>query len=584
MKRHFLETTVIFLIGLSLFSTCEEPTQPDTTPPIVSIQSPVSGQTVNEIVKITVTTQDNEGISKVEFFIDNLLVFTDSESPYEYEWNTTTYNDTSYTVKVISYDTSDNTSESQPVLVIVDNTGSYPQATNITSITISEGGFNIVWDKSPDGDFGTYELQKSTDENMANYEVAFFTSNVNDTSYSDENVDTYVFHYYRISVSDTLGYQTIGTIYQSPINLPPVTLLEQDSIYKNHIRVHWTPSEFVELYTVYVAYDSLFTDHVYYTSTTDTMAIFSQLGDSGIPSDDGYGSKYFIKVMISEIVESNIEVYQTSIAVTRIYVPYDVDNVAQAVGYAMEGDTIFLPEGEHLTGGNSVQNSITIIGVGNPSNVVLKGGLDGSPYSPTITFHNLTIGASGYGVFAGNSQSEANVVATNVIFRELEQVAVMQTSQLEATFRNCVFYGIVDRVLDVYGNVLIENCVFTNNGDVLQINPSQGNNSGVIIRNSIFYNNYGDNIVFANFWYQPNELPTIEYSDISLDKVSGYEDTLSGIGLINADPMWVDPVNNDYHLQSYSPCIDAGNPDSQYNDADNSRNDMGAYGGTHGDW
>ena len=56
----------------------------------------------------------------------------------------------------------------------------------------------------------------------------------------------------------------------------------------------------------------------------------------------------------------------------------------------------------------------------------------------------------------------------------------------------------------------------------------------------------------------------------------------SGTGNINADPLFVDAENGDYHLQNSSPCIDAGNPDAQYNDIDGSRNNMGAYGGPGG--
>ena len=100
---------ILLILPLLLYWSCDEPTEDDTTPPTVSISSPVSGQTVNEIITITVTTQDNEGISKVEFFIDDSLVLTDGESPYEYEWNTTQYEDNSeHIVKVISYDNSDN--------------------------------------------------------------------------------------------------------------------------------------------------------------------------------------------------------------------------------------------------------------------------------------------------------------------------------------------------------------------------------------------------------------------------------------------------------------------------------------------
>jgi uncharacterized lipoprotein YajG len=70
---------------LFLFVSCQKQTEQDTTPPTVSISSPVSGQIVNEIVTIEVTTQDNEGISKVEFFVNDSLHFTDTETPYQYD-------------------------------------------------------------------------------------------------------------------------------------------------------------------------------------------------------------------------------------------------------------------------------------------------------------------------------------------------------------------------------------------------------------------------------------------------------------------------------------------------------------------
>jgi hypothetical protein len=47
------------------------------------------------------------------------------------------------------------------------------------------------------------------------------------------------------------------------------------------------------------------------------------------------------------------------------------------------------------------------------------------------------------------------------------------------------------------------------------------------------------------------------------------------------DPEFVNitPGSEDYHLQGGSAAIDAGDPDPAYDDADASRNDMGAYGG-----
>ena len=110
----------LLIISILIYWGCED--DQDTTSPTVSISSHSSGQTVNGIITITVTTQDNEGISKVEFFIDDSLVLTDIESPYEYEWNTTHYDNSEHIVKVISYDNVDNSTESEPILLIVLNT------------------------------------------------------------------------------------------------------------------------------------------------------------------------------------------------------------------------------------------------------------------------------------------------------------------------------------------------------------------------------------------------------------------------------------------------------------------------------
>ncbi|MBN2011954.1 DUF1565 domain-containing protein [candidate division KSB1 bacterium] len=56
-----------------------------------------------------------------------------------------------------------------------------------------------------------------------------------------------------------------------------------------------------------------------------------------------------------------------------------------------------------------------------------------------------------------------------------------------------------------------------------------------------------------------------------------------GIGNIVADPQFVNPASQNYHLLPTSPCIDTGNPATGYDDLDGSRNDMGAYGGPFAD-
>jgi hypothetical protein len=59
-----------------------------------------------------------------------------------------------------------------------------------------------------------------------------------------------------------------------------------------------------------------------------------------------------------------------------------------------------------------------------------------------------------------------------------------------------------------------------------------------------------------------------------------YEPKLVGRGNLFVDPMFTDARNGDFTLKPGSPAIDAGDPASDFNDADGTRNDLGIYGGT----
>ena len=116
MKR----ISTFFIISFLFILSCEDKVEIDTTPPTLNITSLSNGEVISDKVVIKITTEDDKEISKVEFYIDDSLKVTDTNTPYEYEWDTFPYKNGEYSIKIISYDLSENFSE-ESLSVIVYN-------------------------------------------------------------------------------------------------------------------------------------------------------------------------------------------------------------------------------------------------------------------------------------------------------------------------------------------------------------------------------------------------------------------------------------------------------------------------------
>ena len=120
---------IISLIGYDLVEN-EGPSTPitvhldnyDNISPSGSILYPYAGQSVSEIETISVYAEDNDEVSQVEFYIDNVPVYTDTEEPYEYDWNTSAEaEDLNHIVGAKIADLSGNIFEVPSVSVYVNN-------------------------------------------------------------------------------------------------------------------------------------------------------------------------------------------------------------------------------------------------------------------------------------------------------------------------------------------------------------------------------------------------------------------------------------------------------------------------------
>ena len=153
------------LFLLLLFWSCEEGAEPDTVPPTVTIISPNDGLTVSESVTITCISTDNEGVEKVELWVNGVStvityeselyslfwnIISDDDSsytiiksePYSLFWDVTSYNDGTYTIIVRSYDTSANITDSEPITLTLIKTvelwGDFYSIENTTNLSLQD--------------------------------------------------------------------------------------------------------------------------------------------------------------------------------------------------------------------------------------------------------------------------------------------------------------------------------------------------------------------------------------------------------------------------------------------------------------
>jgi hypothetical protein len=293
----------------------------------------------------------------------------------------------------------------------------------------------------------------------------------------------------------------------------------------------------------------------------------------------------------------------------------DGSNLSSVVTFSGTESPDCVLSGFTITNGNALDRGGGIYG-GNPGGI---GTLATIQYNHIVgnvaVTHRMPGSASGGGLYGCDGIIQYNVISGNIAYApDYESVSYGGgLFSCDGTLRNNIisnnsadFGGGMD--IDLSYPIVI-GCVFTENiadfkgGGVLCFGGSPtfinctfiGNSStyggGLNLSGSCSMNNC---ILWGN---TPDQIyggvPTVTYSDVQ----GGFP----GQGNIEADPCFADPNNGDYHLKSQagrwdpndrnwvqddvtSPCIDAGNPNSDWTMEwwpHGKRINMGAYGGTH---
>jgi hypothetical protein len=246
--------------------------------------------------------------------------------------------------------------------------------------------------------------------------------------------------------------------------------------------------------------------------------------------------------------------------------PYDDDVVAATIIDANcdannTGRVVTFDNGEDA---NSILTGFTITGGyanGSSYPAYMGGGIYCYIASPTID--KCIIIDNKAGVYGGGvcNYYGACPTVTNCIFAK------------NSTIGNGQWGGYGGGICNLVNSVTtLTNCTFSGNAAYIDNNGGYGgamlnHTSSPYITNCIFWDDYADN--GGNEIYNFSSDPNFSYCDIEGCKPGSVWDPnfgTNGGGNIDSDPLFVDDANDDYHLDPNSPCIDAGDPNTDPND------------------
>ncbi len=303
-------------------------------------------------------------------------------------------------------------------------------------------------------------------------------------------------------------------------------------------------------------YDS----ELFYSYSLDTGITWSpnaRLSDSfdphvGWPQQDKMGD-YFD--MVSDETGAHIawagtfngeqDVYYGHIS-TAIYVPNDYVTIQEAIDAAVDGNTIIVSPGTYVENIDFLGKSIQVISEAGQSSTII----DGNQVGSVVTFDSGEDGSSVIDGFTITNGS-ATLGGGTYCFSTSPTVSNNLITGNTATDSGGGIYCGGSRGPTIVHNTITGNLAGSSGGGLWSSVPS------LTVTNSILW----DNIAAAGpqIGLGTNDVLTISYS-----VVEGGEESVSGgilnwdLGMIVADPQFVDPGSDDYHLMAESPCVDAG--------------------------
>ena len=172
--------------------------------PTVAITSPENSSNVSGTVFISVSADDNVGVTKVEYYANNQLLATETSAPYVHSWDTSNLAAGAYTLMVKAYDAAGNVSQTSSSVSVVDDhiapTVAFTSPANNSTVS------------------GTVIIDVGASDNVGVSMVEFYCNGV--LIYAS-NATPYSFNWDTLSVADgsyvliAKAYDAAGNVVQS---------------------------------------------------------------------------------------------------------------------------------------------------------------------------------------------------------------------------------------------------------------------------------------------------------------------------------------------------------------------------------
>ena len=243
-EEHIIYATVtdhegnsIDIPSISVTVDNDDSPENDITPPIISILTPLSSQTVSDTVSISGFATDNDEVEEVQFFINDELVATLTDSPYTTLWGTYSLaNNSEHVIQMMASDPSGNESSAQPIMVTVVN--EYTGIIENLSVTASENIISLSWDTPSDAE--SYKI----------YKDGQFLAEISDQTYEDV-AQPGTQYCYSISAVNSVGLEGPQSTEECATALFPDTPTLSLSIDGTTANLQWTSISSAQSYRVY---------------------------------------------------------------------------------------------------------------------------------------------------------------------------------------------------------------------------------------------------------------------------------------------------------------------------------------------